>query len=82
MAKTYKNFINGQWVAPSTGKYFENRNPANTSDLIGRFPDSGAKDVADAVRSAKRGFEIWRKTPASEQTCRRIMPTSWPASPR
>ena len=36
MAKTYKNFINGQWVAPSTGKYFENRNPANTDDLIGR----------------------------------------------
>ena len=64
MAKTYKNFINGQWVAPSTGKYFENRNPADTKDLIGRFPDSGAKDVLEAVKSAKRGFELWRKVPA------------------
>ncbi len=64
MAKTFKNFINGQWVAPSTGKHFENRNPANTKDLIGRFPDSGAKDIAEAVKSAKRGFELWRKTPA------------------
>jgi acyl-CoA reductase-like NAD-dependent aldehyde dehydrogenase len=64
MAKTYKNFINGQWVAPSTGKHFENRNPANTKDLIGRFPDSGAKDINEAVKSAKRGFELWRKTPA------------------
>lgn len=64
MAKTYKNFINGQWVAPSTGTHFENRNPADTSDLIGRFPDSGAKDVAEAVKSAKRGFELWRKVPA------------------
>jgi acyl-CoA reductase-like NAD-dependent aldehyde dehydrogenase len=64
MAKTYKNFINGQWVAPSTGKHFENRNPANTKDLIGRFPDSGAMDINEAVKSAKRGFELWRKTPA------------------
>src|SRR6478752_6244145 len=64
MAKTYKNFINGAWVAPSTGKHFENRNPADTADLIGRFPDSGAKDIQEAVKSAKRGFEIWRKTPA------------------
>jgi aldehyde dehydrogenase (NAD+) len=41
MAKTFKNFIAGKWVAPSTGEYFENRNPADTRDLIGRFPDSG-----------------------------------------
>ncbi|MFI5234342.1 MAG: aldehyde dehydrogenase family protein [Gemmatimonadales bacterium] len=60
----FKNFIGGRWVAPSTGKYFHNRNPADTTDLIGRFPDSGAKDVAEAVKSAKRGFEIWRRTPA------------------
>jgi aldehyde dehydrogenase (NAD+) len=64
MAKTFKNFIGGRWVAPSTGKYFENRNPADTSDLIGRFPDSSAADVAEAVKSAKRGFELWRRTPA------------------
>ncbi len=64
MAKTFKNFIGGSWVAPSTGTWFENRNPADTRDLIGRFPDSGAADVQAAVRSAKRGFELWRRTPA------------------
>lgn len=64
MAKTFKNFIGGAWVAPSTGTWFENRNPANTRDLIGRFPDSGAADVQAAVRSARRGFELWRRTPA------------------
>jgi aldehyde dehydrogenase (NAD+) len=64
MPKTFKNFIAGSWVAPSTGTHFENRNPANTRDLIGRFPDSGAADVQAAVRSAKRGFELWRATPA------------------
>jgi len=64
MPKTFKNFIAGSWVAPSTGTHFDNRNPANTRDLIGRFPDSGAADVQAAVRSARRGFEIWRRTPA------------------
>ncbi len=64
MAKTYRNFIGGEWVEASTGRTFENRNPADTADLIGRFPDSGARDVAAAVRSARRGFELWRSVPA------------------
>jgi aldehyde dehydrogenase (NAD+) len=62
--KTFKNFIAGQWVAPSTGEYFENVNPADTGDVIGRFPLSGREDVDRAVASAKRGFEQWRRTPA------------------
>ncbi len=61
---TFKNFIGGQWVAPSTGEYFENRNPADTNDLIGKFPASGAADVEAAVASAKRGFAKWKRTPA------------------
>ena len=60
----FQNYIAGEWVAPSTGTYFENRNPADTRDLIGRFPKSGADDVARAVTSARRGFEEWRRTPA------------------
>jgi len=64
MAKTFKNFIAGKWVAPQTGRYIVNRNPADTTDVIGRFPDSGPADVAAAVVSAKRGFEQWSRTPA------------------
>ncbi len=64
MPKNFRNFIAGHWVAPQTGRYFENRNPADTTDLIGRFPDSGAADVAAAVRSAQAGFEQWSRTPA------------------
>jgi aldehyde dehydrogenase (NAD+) len=63
MAKTYKNFIAGEWVAPATGQYYENRNPADWSDLIGRFPSSGPRDVDRAVKSAWRGFEEWRRVP-------------------
>src|SRR5438477_5674210 len=60
----FKNFIGGKWVAPSTGEYFENVNPADCSDVIGRFPLSGEADVDRAVDSARRGFEVWRSTPA------------------
>ena len=60
MAKTFRNFIAGEWVAPANGAYFENRNPADTTDLIGRFPDSdAARRRAAAIRSAKRGFALW-----------------------
>jgi aldehyde dehydrogenase (NAD+) len=62
--KTFKNFIAGKWVEPVSGQYFENVNPADTSDVIGRFPLSTREDVDCAVRSAKRGFELWRATPA------------------
>jgi aldehyde dehydrogenase (NAD+) len=62
--KTFKNFVGGDWVPPIGGEYFENKNPADVTDTIGRFPLSGAADVERAVESAKRGFELWRATPA------------------
>jgi aldehyde dehydrogenase (NAD+) len=62
--KNFKNFIGGDWVPPISGEYFENLNPADVSDAIGRFPMSGSADVDKAVESARRGFEVWRATPA------------------
>ena len=62
--KTFKNFVGGDWVPPIGGEYFENQNPADVSDVVGRFPLSGAADVERAVLSAQRGFEVWRRTPA------------------
>ena len=64
MAESFKNFIAGTWVAPASGAYFENRNPADWNDVIGCFPRSGPDDVARAVASAKRGFATWSRTPA------------------
>src|ERR671933_86954 len=63
-AQTFKNFVGGEWVAPASQAYFDNRNPAQPDDLIGRFPKSDQGDVDAAVRSAKRGFEVWSRTPA------------------
>ena len=61
---TFKNFIGGAWVSPTTEQYFENSNPADRDDIIGKFPLSGAEDVERAVASAQRGFARWSRTPA------------------
>ncbi|MGH9916393.1 MAG: aldehyde dehydrogenase family protein, partial [Pyrinomonadaceae bacterium] len=62
--KTYHNFIAGQWVPSSAGETFENVNPADTRDCIGRFPLSEIDDVDRAVAAARDAFDGWRKTPA------------------
>jgi aldehyde dehydrogenase (NAD+) len=64
MAKEYKNFINGKFAAAHTGKTYENRNPADTDDLVGVFPASEALDVADAVAAAKTAYPKWKAMPA------------------
>jgi alpha-ketoglutaric semialdehyde dehydrogenase len=60
----FKNYIAGQWVASSSGAWFENHNPADTSDLVGRFPRSNIDDVNKAVASATKGFAAWKAMPA------------------
>ncbi|MBA2572641.1 MAG: aldehyde dehydrogenase family protein [Gemmatimonadetes bacterium] len=67
MPDKHKNFIGGEWTKPLTGEYFENRNPARQSDLIGLWPRSGREDVDRAVEAARQGFETWRRTPAPER---------------
>jgi acyl-CoA reductase-like NAD-dependent aldehyde dehydrogenase len=66
-AKEYKNFIGGEWVASHSGQTFENRNPADTRDIIGAFQRSNAKDVDDAVAAAQQAFDAWRLTPAPKR---------------
>ena len=63
-AKTYLNFINGEWVPSRSGEVFENRNPADMDDLIGYFQKSDIQDVHDAVSAAKEAFKKWRLYPA------------------
>jgi alpha-ketoglutaric semialdehyde dehydrogenase len=65
--KVFKNFINGEWVAPRGGGAIENRNPANTGELIGMFPASTADDTAVAIDAAKAAYEKWRLVPAPKR---------------
>ena len=64
VSRSHKNFINGEWVAARRGSTFENRNPANTGELVGIFPSSTQEDVNDAVDAAKAAFKHWRLFPA------------------
>ena len=65
--KTYHNYIGGEWVKSASGEYFENLNPADTRDVIGRFPASNEEDVNRAVEAAKNTATRWRKTPAPKR---------------
>lgn len=60
----YKNYINGQWVDSSSGKFIPNVNPANTDDIIGHAPQSTREEAKAAVEVAKAAFPAWRNTPA------------------
>lgn len=67
MAEEYRNFIGGEWVKSKSNKTFENRNPADTSDLVGTFQLSSRDDVDAAVRAAQAAYPGWRDTPAPER---------------
>jgi len=67
MAEEYRNFINGEWVKSKSNNTFENRNPADTSDLVGTFQLSSQDDVDAAVTAAQAAYPGWRDTPAPER---------------
>ena len=67
MAEAFKNYINGRWIAAGKGATFENRNPADTDDVIGRFPESSSEDVAAATEAAVEAYKVWRLTPAPKR---------------
>src|SRR5256714_14777416 len=65
--KTYQNYIDGKWVGSQSGEMFENINPADNRDVVGRFPLSTSEDVNAAVNAAQNAFDRWRNTPAPKR---------------
>ena len=65
--RDYKNFIGGKWVVSSGGETFENRNPADSTDLIGTFQESNEDDLNAAVDVAEKAFSSWRLVPAPKR---------------
>jgi aldehyde dehydrogenase (NAD+) len=61
----FKNYIDGTWAGSGTGAQFDDVNPADTADIVGRFPAFSAADAATAVRAASAAFADWKKTPIS-----------------
>ena len=60
----YKNFIGGVWVECSTGKTFQNINPAHKEQVVSEFQDSAKIDIDRAVEIAEQAFQSWKRVPA------------------
>jgi aminomuconate-semialdehyde/2-hydroxymuconate-6-semialdehyde dehydrogenase len=65
MSDQFRLFINGEFLASSSGRTFPNVNPA-TGDVIGEVCEADDDDVDRAVASAKRAFQNeWRAVSAA-----------------
>jgi aldehyde dehydrogenase (NAD+) len=64
---TFRHFIAGEWVDSTGGVTFESHNPADTRDVVGRFPQGNAADVAMAIRAADMASGMWKRTPAPKR---------------
>jgi aldehyde dehydrogenase (NAD+) len=63
----YELFINGKFVPPVEGEYFETINPSNEK-VIGRVALATGKDVDRAVKAARTAYDnVWSKMPAKER---------------
>ena len=51
------NYINGELVAPTNGKYLDNYNPSN-GEVYSLIPDSEKQDIDNAVAAAKEAFKF------------------------
>jgi aldehyde dehydrogenase (NAD+) len=65
--KRYQLFINGKFVAPKSGKYFDSINPA-TEETLAEIAEANAADVDLAVKSARRAYQsVWSKMPGRDR---------------
>jgi aldehyde dehydrogenase len=63
----YDNYINGQFVAPVKGKYFDNISPID-GKVFTKAAHSTTEDLNLAVNAAAEAFKTWSKTSATERS--------------
>jgi len=67
LQKQYDLFINGKFVKPNSGKYFDTINPAS-EEKISSIAEANDKDVDSAVKAARGAYDkTWSKMPAKER---------------
>ena len=62
----YNNFINGKYVAPKSGQYFENPTPIS-GEVLCEIARSNEEDVNLALDAAHAAFPKWGKTSLTER---------------
>ena len=67
LQESYDLFIDGKFVKPSSGKYFDTINPSNEK-VIAKVAEANEKDVDKAVKAARNAYDkYWSKMPAAER---------------
>src|SRR6202522_2427561 len=66
LKKRYENYIGGEWVAPLSGRYFENVTPV-TGQVLCEIARSNAADVDRALDAAHAAKKMWGKTSTTER---------------
>ncbi|MFY8029607.1 MAG: aldehyde dehydrogenase family protein, partial [Bacteroidia bacterium] len=67
LKKQYELFIDGKFVKPAKGKYFETINPAN-EEVLAKVAEADETDVNKAVKAARNAYNnVWSKMPAAER---------------
>ena len=65
-ATRYDNFIDGKWVAPQSGRYFDNISPV-TGKPVGQIARSNAADIDLALDAAHAARDAWGQTSVAER---------------
>ena len=60
MYSKFGQFIDGKWQPSSNKETYNVINPA-TEEVIGKASKASPEDVDKALKSAERGFAVWRK---------------------
>ena len=60
------NFIDGQW-SNNTKEKIDVINPFN-EEVLGQIPVSTKEDLDQALESAKKSFQLWKKTSPWERS--------------
>lgn len=63
----YDHFINGQWVAPASGQYFENISPVD-GKVLALAARGNAADIDAALDAAHAAFATWSKASAQSRS--------------
>jgi len=67
LKEKYDNYINGKWVAPSTGQYFEVLSPVDGKPMA-KAAHSAKMDTEMAVDAAYEAFKTYSQTSATERS--------------
>lgn len=59
--KTYKNFINNEWVESLSQETIKSISPANKEEVVGYVQNSTRDDLEEAVQAADQAKKEWRK---------------------